>query len=132
MEVTTNRKPKIFVAFGMVLLSILVMFGTTGSPVKYNHTVASNANIQTIEQSSLEVNLAKIINKYSKKTTWNQAQQKAKKIVNLVMTGSDIAAAVSLVLGFFSFGTITAIAWVARMSLKYYIKRKGRRAAVTW
>ncbi|MEM5029854.1 uberolysin/carnocyclin family circular bacteriocin [Priestia sp. WB3] len=127
-----SKNSKILAAFGMAFLSILVMFGTIGSPVKYNQNEFSNSDIQTLEKSSVEVNLAKIINKYSKKTTWNQAQKQASKIVNMVMTGSDVASAISIVLGAFSFGTVTAIAWAARMSLKWYIKRKGKKAAVTW
>lgn len=75
-----SKHSKILAAFGMVFLSILVMFGTIGSPVKYNQNEFSNSNIQNLEKSSLEVNLAKIINKHSKKTTWNQAQKRHPKL----------------------------------------------------
>ncbi|BBP89671.1 hypothetical protein BsIDN1_32890 [Bacillus safensis] len=68
-----------------------------------------------------------------KRLLGTRLKKKASKIVNMVMTGSDVASAISIVLGAFSFGTVTAIAWAARMSLKWYIKRKGKKkAAVTW
>jgi hypothetical protein len=48
------------------------------------------------------MNLAQVIYKYSRKDkndkriTWNESQQKASKIVNMVLTGSDVASAISV------------------------------------
>ncbi len=128
---STNKRSRSFTAFGMILIAAIMMFATLTAP-SVNSQKSTVNTVETIEKSSVEVNLARIINKYSKKTTWNQAQTKASKIVNAVITGSDIASAISVVLGFLSFGVVTAITWAARMSLKWYIKKKGRRQAVLW
>lgn len=122
-----------------VLLVFAMAFALLASSLSFSSQISSSKATSTSAVSSefkgAEMKLAQVIYKYgkkSKKITWNQSQTQASKIVNLVITGSDVAAAISIVLGFFSFGVVTAIAWAARMSLKWYIKKKGRQKAVTW
>lgn len=117
------------------VMAFMLLASSLSFSSKVNTSKATSTSVVSSEFKGAEMKLAQVIYKYgkkSKKITWNQSQQKASKIVNLVITGSDIASAISIVLGFLSFGVVTAIAWAARMTLKWYIKKKGRQKAVTW
>ncbi|WP_100374812.1 uberolysin/carnocyclin family circular bacteriocin [Bacillus sp. FJAT-45037] len=113
-----------------VSLGIMLLIGSLNfSPTK---TQATSSNVNTsVEYKEVGLKLAQQINKHSKKT-WNQSQTQASKIVNLVMNGSDVYTAVTAVIGVFTFGWGFAIISAAQLSLKWYIKKKGRKAAVTW
>lgn len=115
----------ILISFGLMLLvgSLAV------KPIQTQSVSTSVAAVANYEEAELQ--LAQQINKHSKKT-WNQSQTQASKIVNLVMNGHDIYTAVSAVIGIFTFGWGFAIITIAQLSLKWYIKKKGRKAAVTW
>lgn len=130
----SRKKKGIGVLLVFAMAFMLLASSLTFSP-QISSSKATNTSVVATEFKGAEMQLAQVIYKYgkkSKKISWNQSQTKAKQIVNLVITGSDIASAISIVLGFFSFGVVTAIAWAARMSLKWYIKKKGRQKAVTW
>ncbi|MDQ0163943.1 uberolysin/carnocyclin family circular bacteriocin [Aeribacillus pallidus] len=135
MESGRKKSMGVFLVFvlGFMFLASSLLF-----PPKMDTAKVSSTSVASSEFKNVEMNLAQVIYKYSRKDkndkriTWNESQQKASKIVNMVLTGSDVASAISVVLGFFSFGTVTAIAWAARMTLKWYIKKKGRKKAVTW
>lgn len=117
------------------VMAFMLLASSLSFSSKVNTSKSTSTSVVSSEFKGAEMKLAQVIYKYgkkSKKITWNQSQQKASKIVNLVITGSDIASAISIVLGFLSFGVVTAIAWAARMTLKWYIKKKGRQKAVTW
>ncbi|MFD1706979.1 uberolysin/carnocyclin family circular bacteriocin [Siminovitchia sediminis] len=130
-----SRKKK-----GIAILLVFAMaFSILASSLSFSSQISSSkatsSSVVSSEFKGAEMQLAQVIYKYGKKNkkiTWNESQKRASKIVNLVITGSDIASAISIVLGFLSFGIVTAIAWAARMTLKWYIKKKGRQKAVTW
>ena len=132
MEIIKENKTLISVSFVLLLAFMLfassILVPTSSTSLK---ATTNNLALTEVEGANAEMQLARVINNHTK-YNWNQSQNYASRIVNMVMVGSDIAGAISIVLGFLSFGIITAITWAARMSLKWYIKRKGRREAVLW
>ncbi|MDG5790189.1 uberolysin/carnocyclin family circular bacteriocin [Evansella sp. AB-P1] len=131
MEMIKGKKRVLSISF-LCMMAFLLMASSVFLPANNSsQSVTTNVAVAEYEASSAELQLARVINNHTK-YTWNQSQSYASRIVNMVMVGSDIAAAVSIVLGFLSFGVVTAITWAARMSLKWYINRKGRREAVLW
>lgn len=132
LENNTKKSIGVLVAFVMGFMLLIASMSFTPKV----HT-SMNTSQSAVEFKDVELNLAQVIYKHGKKNkknpmTWNESQTKASKIVNMVLTGSDIASAISIVLGFLSFGLLTAITWAARMTLKWYIKKQGKKKAVTW
>jgi hypothetical protein len=101
------------------------------SPVAVDNNLNAGSKEPTlVGYSALGMDLAKLINKYTN-STWNQSQQKASKIVKLVVAGSDVTWAVGLVIGLATWGVGLVIAIAGRI-LRWYILRRGKRAAVMW
>ncbi|WP_025027312.1 uberolysin/carnocyclin family circular bacteriocin [Caldalkalibacillus mannanilyticus] len=118
---------------GVALLLVLGFILMAGSPTTYSDATyaAAPSQSEVADYSAVEMQLAQQINKLSSKT-WNQSQTMASKIVNLIMNGHDVYTAISAVVGIVTFGWGFALITVAQLSLKWYIKRKGKKAAVTW
>jgi|GEM_PF-3703507 len=125
----TNPQIKIIAACILFVMAFSLM---AISPITADNNLnTSSKNLTSATYSALEMDLAKIINKYTG-YSWNQSQQKASRIVKLVLYGSDATFAIGLVLSALSAGIVSTITAIAGWLLKKYIKRKGVRATVMW
>jgi hypothetical protein len=125
-----NSQVKIIAAWLVFVMAVALM-GISPVTDDNNLSAGSLKNLAIVSYSALEMDLAKVINKYTG-YTWNQSQQKASKIVKLVLYGSDVTWAVGVVLAVLSAGTLTLIAAIVGRMLRWIILKKGRRAAVMW
>jgi len=116
----------------MLFVITVPLMGISPVTVDYKLNANSNSTQEStlVGYSALRMDLAKIINRYTGRT-WNQSQQVASRIIELIVAGSSVTTAIGLVLGVVTGGVATVLA-LARALLVWYIKKKGRRAAVMW